>query len=79
MLHMIGHAIFGLLVGLVARMLLPGRDQVGLIITCLLGIAGGWLGGWLGKQLGMYKEGSPVGFLMSVVGAMILLLASRMI
>ena len=79
MLHMIGHALFGLVVGLVARMLLPGRDPVGLIITCLLGVAGGWLGGWLGKQFGMYQEGSPVGFLMSVVGAMILFLAYRMI
>lgn len=76
---MIGHAIFGLVVGLVARMLLPGRDPVGLIMTCLLGIAGGWLGGWLGKQFGMYEEGSPVGFLMSVVGAMILFMAYRMI
>jgi uncharacterized membrane protein YeaQ/YmgE (transglycosylase-associated protein family) len=79
MFSMIGHAIFGLIVGLVARALLPGRDPAGLIVTCLLGIAGGWVGGWLGKQLGMYKEGSPVGFLMSVVGAMILFFVYRMI
>ena len=72
MLHMIGHAILGLIVGLVARFLLPGKDPVGLIMTAILGIAGGWLGGWIGRLLGWYKEGSPVGFVMSVVGAMIL-------
>jgi uncharacterized membrane protein YeaQ/YmgE (transglycosylase-associated protein family) len=79
MLHMIGHAIFGLIVGLVARFLLPGKDPVGLIMTAILGIAGGWLGGWIGKQLGWYKEGSPAGFGMSVVGAMILFGLYRLI
>lgn len=79
MMSMIGHAIFGLIVGLVARLLLPGRDPAGLIVTALLGIAGGWLGGWIGTQMGWYKEGSPVGFAMSVVGAMILFGAFRLI
>ncbi len=79
MMSMIGHAIFGLIVGLVARFLLPGRDPAGLIVTALLGIAGGWLGGWIGTQMGWYKEGSPVGFVMSVVGAMILFGAFRML
>ena len=72
MIHMIGHAIFGLIVGLVARWILPGAQAHGLIATCLVGIAGGWLGGFLGKALGWYKEGEAAGFLMSVVGAMIL-------
>jgi uncharacterized membrane protein YeaQ/YmgE (transglycosylase-associated protein family) len=76
---MIGHAIFGLIVGLVARFLLPGKDPVGLIMTAVLGIAGGWLGGWIGKLLGWYEEGSPVGFIMSVVGAMILFGLYRLI
>lgn len=79
MLHMIGHAIFGLIVGLVARFLLPGKDPAGIIVTALLGIAGGWLGGLIGRLLGWYQEGSPAGFGMSVVGAMILFLAYRMI
>ncbi len=79
MLSMIGHAIFGLIVGRVARFLLPGRDPAGLIVTALLGIAGGWLGGWIGTQMGWYKEGSPAGFVMSVVGAMILFGAYRLI
>jgi uncharacterized membrane protein YeaQ/YmgE (transglycosylase-associated protein family) len=79
MLHMIGHAFFGLIVGLVARFLLPGRDPAGLIVTCLLGVAGGWLGGYSGRALGWYKEGSPAGFGMSVVGAMILFFLYRMV
>jgi uncharacterized membrane protein YeaQ/YmgE (transglycosylase-associated protein family) len=79
MLHMIGHAIFGLIVGLVARFLLPGPNPAGLIVTAILGIAGGWLGGQLGRWFGWYKEGHPAGFLMSVVGAMVLFFGYRMI
>lgn len=79
MLHMIGQAIFGLIVGLVARFLLPGPNPAGLIVTCILGIAGGWLGGQLGRWLGWYKEGHAAGFLMSVVGAMVLLFLYRLI
>lgn len=72
MLHMIGHAIFGLIVGIVARMLIPGAQHMGLILTCLLGIVGGWLGGFIGKIFGWYGEGEAAGFLMSVVGAVLL-------
>lgn len=79
MFHMIGQAIFGLIVGLVARFLLPGKDPAGLIMTMILGIAGGWLGGQIGRWLGWYQEGHPAGFLMSVVGAMILFFAYRFI
>jgi uncharacterized membrane protein YeaQ/YmgE (transglycosylase-associated protein family) len=76
---MIGHAIFGLIVGLVARFLLPGPQPHGIIVTCLVGIAGGWLGGFIGKALGWYKEGEAAGFLMSVVGAMALYVLLRYI
>jgi uncharacterized membrane protein YeaQ/YmgE (transglycosylase-associated protein family) len=76
---MIGHAIFGLLVGIVAKFLLPGHDPGGLIVTMLLGVVGGWFGGWIGRVLGWYKEGHPAGFVMSVVGAMALLLIYRFI
>ena len=79
MLHMIGHAIFGLIVGLVARFLLPGPNPAGLIVTCLLGIAGGWLGAQLGRWFGWYKEGHAAVFLMSVVGAMVLFFLYRLI
>ena len=77
MLHMIGHALFGLVVGIVAKLLLPGRDPGGLFVTALIGMVGGWFGGWIGRVLGWYDEGHPAGFAMSVVGAMALLLAYR--
>ena len=79
MLHMIGQAIFGLIVGLIARFLLPGKDPAGLIVTAIIGIVGGWLGGRIGRWLGWYEEGHPAGFLMSIVGAMILFFAYRLI
>jgi uncharacterized membrane protein YeaQ/YmgE (transglycosylase-associated protein family) len=79
MLHMIGHALFGLMVGLIARLLLPGQDPHGVIVTALIGLAGGWLGGFVGQQLGLYKQGQAAGFVMSVIGAMVLLVIARMV
>ena len=73
MLHMIGHAIFGLVIGLVARAVMPGRQNMGLILTMILGLVGAWLGGLVGRMTGMYKEGNPAGFLMALVGAVIVL------
>ena len=77
MLHMIWHALLGLLIGIVARFLVPGPDPHGIIFTALIGLVGGWLGGRIGRWLGMYPEGHPAGFLMSVVGAVILLVIYR--
>jgi uncharacterized membrane protein YeaQ/YmgE (transglycosylase-associated protein family) len=77
MLSMIGHAVFGLIVGIVAKLLLPGHDPGGLLVTALIGMVGGWLGGVIGRALGWYGDGHPAGFVMSVVGAMALLLAYR--
>ena len=79
MLSMIGHAVFGLVVGIVAKLLLPGHDPGGLLVTALIGMAGGWLGGWIGRALGWYGEGHAAGFGMSVVGALALLLAYRLL
>jgi uncharacterized membrane protein YeaQ/YmgE (transglycosylase-associated protein family) len=79
MLHMIGHAIVGLLIGICAKVLLPGHDPGGLIVTALIGLAGGFVGGFIGRALGWYPPGHPAGFVMSVVGAMALLLAYRFI
>jgi uncharacterized membrane protein YeaQ/YmgE (transglycosylase-associated protein family) len=79
MLHMIGHALVGLVIGVVAKLLMPGPDPGGWIVTMLLGIAGGWAGGWIGRVLGWYKPGEPAGFGMSVVGAMLLLLVYRFV
>lgn len=73
MLHMIGHAIFGLLIGLVARAVMPGRQHMGLILTMILGLVGAWLGGLIGRMTGMYREGHPAGFFMALVGALIVL------
>jgi uncharacterized membrane protein YeaQ/YmgE (transglycosylase-associated protein family) len=71
--------IFGLVVGVVAKFLMPGRDPGGFIITIVLGIVGALLGGWLGRVMGIYRPGEPVGFIMAVVGAIIVLLVYRMV
>lgn len=70
--------IIGLLVGAIAKLLMPGRDPGGIIITILLGIAGSFVAAFLGRALGLYSEGAGAGFIMSVVGAMILLLMYRL-
>jgi uncharacterized membrane protein YeaQ/YmgE (transglycosylase-associated protein family) len=65
--------IFGFIVGLLARAIMPGRDKMGLLATVLLGIGGGVLAGWIGQALGWYPEGSGAGIIASVVGALIVL------
>ena len=74
----IGWIFFGLVVGIVGKLLTPGRDPGGFILTIILGIAGALIGGFLGQSLGFYREGEPVGFIMAVVGSVILLLLYRM-
>ena len=71
-MHMILFLVFGLIVGALARLLVPGREPGGWIISMLLGVAGSFLGGFLGRMLGMYREGEPAGFVMSLLGAVIL-------
>ena len=75
----IGWILFGLVVGVVAKFLMPGRDPGGFIITAVIGIVGAVLGGFLGQSLGFYREGEPVGFLMAVIGSIVLLLLYRMV
>jgi len=70
---MIGHCIFGLIIGLVARAVLPGGQHMGLILTMILGLVGAWLGGLIGRMTGMYGEGHPAGFFMALIGAVIVL------
>ena len=65
--------IIGLIVGIVAKLLHPGRDDIGFIMTIILGIAGSLLAGFVGDALGWYKSGEGAGFIASVVGAIILL------
>ena len=71
--------LIGLIVGAIAKFLMPGKDPGGWIITILLGIAGAFVGGWLGQMLGLYAPGDPVGFIVSVLGAMLLLFIYRMV
>ncbi|MBA3607200.1 MAG: GlsB/YeaQ/YmgE family stress response membrane protein [Chthoniobacterales bacterium] len=70
--------VIGLVVGAIAKLLMPGRDPGGCIITILLGIAGAFVAGYLGRVLNWYEPGQPAGFIASVIGAMLLLLIYRM-
>ena len=79
MFGVIGWIIFGLIVGAIAKLLMPGRDPGGIIVTMALGIAGALLGGFVGRALGWYQENEPAGFLMSLVGAVLLLVIYRMV
>ena len=72
-MNVLGWIIFGLIVGVVAKVLMPGRDPGGFIVTVAIGIVGALLGGFLGRMLGLYREGDPVGFFMAVIGSILLL------
>jgi len=77
-MHIIGAIIIGLIVGIVAKLLMPGRDPGGFIITIILGIVGALLATWIGQALGWYGTGQSAGFVASVIGAMILLFIYRL-
>ncbi len=77
-MHYIWVAIIGLIVGALAKFIMPGKDPGGFIITMLLGIAGSFLGTFIGRALGMYQQGQAAGFIMSLIGAIILLALYRM-
>ena len=79
MLTLLWEAIIGLIVGAVAKFVMPGKDPGGIWITVILGIAGSILATYLGKLIGWYQEGQAAGFLMSVVGAVLLLILYRLI
>jgi uncharacterized membrane protein YeaQ/YmgE (transglycosylase-associated protein family) len=78
MFGIIGWILFGLVVGVIAKLLMPGRDPGGFIITIVLGIAGALLGGFLGRMIGLYREGEPAGFFMALVGSIALLALYRL-
>ena len=71
--------LVGLIVGALARFVLPGDQKMGWIMTCLLGIAGAVIAGFVGQALGWYEAGQPAGWIASVVGAVILLVAFGML
>ena len=70
--------LIGLIVGALAKFIMPGKDPGGIIITILLGIAGSFIFTYLGKFLGLYQEGETAGFIGAVIGAIILLAVYRM-
>ena len=77
-MSILGWIFFGLVVGIIGKLLTPGRDPGGFIITTILGIVGALVGGFLGRVLGLYREGDPVGFVMAIIGSIILLVLYRM-
>lgn len=76
-MSIIGWILFGLIVGVVAKLLMPGRDPGGMMVTILVGIVGALIGGFLGRLLGWYGENEPVGFIMAVSGAILVLWVYR--
>jgi uncharacterized membrane protein YeaQ/YmgE (transglycosylase-associated protein family) len=80
MFGILGWILFGLVIGIIAKLLMPGRDPGGFIITILLGIAGSLLGGFVGRALGLYSsDQSGAGWIMSILGAIVLLGIYRLI
>lgn len=78
MFGILGWIVFGLIVGALAKLLMPGKDPGGFIITTLLGIAGAVLGGFIGRAMGLYGPEDPAGFIMALIGSVVLLALYRM-
>jgi uncharacterized membrane protein YeaQ/YmgE (transglycosylase-associated protein family) len=71
--------LIGFIIGLVAKFLMPGRDPGGFIITVLIGIAGSFIATYLGMAMGWYRNGETAGFIAAVLGALVLLIAYRLV
>ena len=78
-MHLIWTLLIGLVIGAVAKFLMPGKDPGGIIITMLIGIAGSFVATYAGRALGWYQAGQAAGFIMSVLGAIVLLALYHMI
>ena len=79
MLSLLWEAIIGLIVGAIAKLLMPGKDPGGIWITMAIGIAGSIVATYLGQLIGWYRAGQTAGFIMSIVGAVLLLIVYRYI
>jgi uncharacterized membrane protein YeaQ/YmgE (transglycosylase-associated protein family) len=77
MLTILGWILFGLIVGLVAKLLMPGHDPGGIVLTTALGIVGAILGGFVGRLLGFYQAGEGAGYIMATLGAVLILFVYR--
>jgi uncharacterized membrane protein YeaQ/YmgE (transglycosylase-associated protein family) len=71
--------LFGLVVGIIAKLLMPGRDPGGFVVTMVLGVAGALLGGFIGRAMGFYGANEGAGWIVSILGAIILLALYRMV
>jgi uncharacterized membrane protein YeaQ/YmgE (transglycosylase-associated protein family) len=78
-MHLIGTLIIGLIVGALAKLIMPGKDPGGIIVTILIGIAGAFLGTFIGQGMHLYQPGQSAGWIMSLIGALILLGLYRLI
>jgi uncharacterized membrane protein YeaQ/YmgE (transglycosylase-associated protein family) len=79
MLAFIWMLIIGLIVGALAKLIMPGKDPGGILVTMLLGIAGAVTAGFVGRMIGLYAPGQRAGFIMSILGAILLLAVYRLI
>jgi uncharacterized membrane protein YeaQ/YmgE (transglycosylase-associated protein family) len=79
MFGILGWILFGLIIGAIAKLIMPGKDPGGIVVTMLLGIVGAVVGGYLGRALGMYGPGEPAGWVMATVGAILLLAIYRVL
>ena len=70
--------VFGLVIGIIAKVLMPGKDPGGFIVTILLGIAGALVGGFIGRAMGFYGPGQSAGWIISILGAIVLLALYRL-
>ena len=77
-MNILGTIIIGLIIGVIAKLLMPGKDPGGWVVAIILGLAGSFIAGFLGRSLGWYADGESAGFIFSVVGAMLLLFIWRM-
>jgi uncharacterized membrane protein YeaQ/YmgE (transglycosylase-associated protein family) len=79
MLSILWTLVVGLVVGAIAKLLMPGKDPGGIIVTMLIGVAGAFLAGFIGQGLGWYETGEAAGIIASILGAMLLLLLYRLV
>jgi len=78
-MHILWMLLIGLVIGALAKLVMPGRDPGGVIVTILLGIAGSIIAGAIGHAAGWYAQGEPAGFIASIIGAVLLLFIYRLV
>jgi uncharacterized membrane protein YeaQ/YmgE (transglycosylase-associated protein family) len=78
-MSILGWILLGLIAGALAKLIMPGRDPGGIVVTILLGIAGALIGGFVGRALGMYREGEGAGFIVATLGAILVLAIYRVV